>query len=118
MSQTYSTWPFECPNSWQEKANPALVRSELDDGYPKVRRRFTKTWREYQVQWRLDVSKFQAFSNFVEVDCGAGSIPFYITHPITGSVITVRWKEPPQTSAGVDTLPTFDISGTLEMMFS
>jgi hypothetical protein len=115
---SYAVWPFACPASLQQASNPALVRSTVDDGYPKVRRRFTKTWRTFQVTWRLDWSEFDNFWNFHEVDCGAGSVPFYITHPMTQEQILVRWKDPPQTQADTSTKPIFAISGVLEEVFS
>jgi hypothetical protein len=103
---------------WQEVPHPALIRSEVDDGYPKVRRRFTKTWREYQAKWRLGWEQFAAFNSFVETDCGAGAIPFTMPHPMTGVTILVRWKEPPTTMADTGSKPVFEISGNLEEMFS
>jgi hypothetical protein len=111
---SYSTWQFDCPASLQETPNPALVRSSVDDGYPKVRRRFTKTWRTFTVSWRLEWSQYTNFWRFHEVDCGAGSIPFYLRHPITNQNLLVRWKEPPQTQADVTTKPVFLVTGTLE----
>lgn len=118
MSGSYPVWPFGCPQSWQEQPKVAVIRSEIDDGYPKVRRRFTKTWHEYQSQWRLEWSQFSAFKTFFDVDSGAGSVPFRMKHPITGADILVRWKEPPQVRSDVSTKPTFDISATLEEVFS
>lgn len=118
MSGSYAAWRFTCPMSWQEVPKPSLIRSEVDDGYPKVRRRWTKTWREYQATWRIDWSLFDDFRTFYETDCGAGSQPFTMEHPVTGATITVRWKEPPTVGASVENKPVFDVSGTLEMMFA
>lgn len=118
MSQNYARWPFACPTSWEEVPHPALIRTEMDDGYPKVRRRYTKTWREYMAQWRLDWADFAAFNTFVEVDCGAGSVPFYMAHPITGADILVRWKEPPKAASDTSLKPVFSVTGALEEMFS
>jgi hypothetical protein len=114
----YGAWPFVCPISLQEVPNPALVRSQVEDGYPKVRRRFTKTWRTYQVSWRLEWDLYEAFWQFVSVDCGEGSIPFYMMHPITRETLLVRWSSPPQTQSDTSLKPVFVITGTLEEVFS
>jgi hypothetical protein len=113
---TYSAWPFDCPRSWSEKKHPSLLRSEVDDGFPKVRRRFTKTWSEVSVNFRIGWTQRDAFDHFVEVDCGAGAIPFTIKDPYTGAIRTARWKEPPTVAGSPDTKPTIDISATLEMI--
>jgi len=118
MSQSYATWPFACVVSLQETPNPALIRSAIEDGYPKVRKRFTKTWRNFQVNWTLMWEDYSAFWTFHHTECQGGATPFYITHPITKEVLLVRWKEPPQAQANTSTKPTFSISGTLEEMFS
>lgn len=118
MSGSYSTWPFACPVSWGETPKAAVLRSEVDEGYPKVRRRFTKTWHEYQVKWRLNWTEFSAFKTFYEVDSSVGSVPFRMKHPITNADILVRWKEPPQIASDASIKPTFDVSAVLEEVFS
>lgn len=118
MSGSYPIWPFDCPRSWTRMPKPSLVRSAVDDGYPKVRRRFTKSWDEYEATWVLNWADEPAIIAFFTTDCQDGSSPFYINDPYTGQQILVRWKEPPNVSGSVDTKPTVQVSATLERVFS
>jgi hypothetical protein len=90
----------------------------VDDGYPKVRRRFTKTWTEIQVQWLLNWEDEAAVLQFFENDCLAGAQPFYIENPYTEAMVLVRWKEPPVIAGSVDIKPVIQASATLEEVFS
>lgn len=118
MSVSYATWPFSCPVSWVETPVPSLLRSEVDDGYPKVRRRFTKAWVEIQASFYINWEDAQAWRDFFRLDCQDGSLPFYIEDPYTEEQRLVRWKEPPSSSGSADTKPVFQVSGTLEEVFS
>jgi len=118
MSGSYPIWPFSCPRSWSRSPKPSLIRSNVEDGYPKVRRRFTKAWDEYQVQWLLDWVDETAIYDFFTTDCQDGSSPFYIEEPYNHQQILVRWKEPPTISGSADTKPVIQVSGTLERVFS
>jgi hypothetical protein len=114
----YSTWPFTCPRSWTRNPKVSIVRSSVEDGYPKVRRRFTKGWDEYQVEWVLEWDQEQALIDFFTVDCQDGSTPFYLNDPYTGGQLIVRWKEPPVVRGNVDSKPTLQVTATLERVFS
>jgi hypothetical protein len=109
-------WPFACPRSWTEQSKPSLVRSTIDDGFPKVRRRFTRAWSEIQVTWILMWTDKDDLEYFFRVACADGAQPFTITDPITGVARRVRWKEPPSMAASVDTRPAMQVSATLETM--
>jgi hypothetical protein len=97
---------------------PSLVRSSVEDGYPKVRRRFTKSWDEYQAEWLLEWDQEQDLINFFTNDCQDGAYPFYLEDPYTEQPILVRWKEPPTVVGGVDSKPVIRVSGNLERVFS
>lgn len=114
----YSAWPFAAPNSWNETPARPIIRSTVEDGQPKVRRRFTKIWFNYETSFRLLWSEHQAFWDFYNLDCQGGASPFTINHPITGASLIVRFAAEPSVSSGVATMPTFDISCKLERMFS
>lgn len=117
MSGAYSEWPFACPTTWQETPNRVTIRSEIEDGTPKTRRRFTKTWKNYQAAFRLPWADYDNFWSFYGVDAGAGSQPFYIKHPISGARILVRISSEPTSSGDVQNKPYFDVSLALEQQF-
>lgn len=118
MSGSYPTWPFPCPRAWNRAPQPSLIRTQLEDGYPKVRRRFTKSWDVYQAEWVLAWGDEEALMTFFTQDCQDGSTPFYMKNPYSDEILLVRWKEPPSISGSVDTKPTIQVTGTLERMFS
>jgi hypothetical protein len=118
MSGAYLDWPFRCPASWRENPVKPLIRSEIEDGYPKQRRRFTKIWYQYQADFRLSWDDHGAFWQFYELDCQGGAIPFKIKHPISDKELLVRFMEPPQVNGSVEIKPFFDVSLKLELQFS
>lgn len=119
MSTSYSTWPFDCPRSWARTPQPSLIRSSVEDGYPKTRRRFTKSWDNYQAEWLIEWDQEQAVIDFFSIDCQDGSIPFYHPNPYNPTqMILVRWNEPPKISASVDSKPVVQVTGSLERVFS
>lgn len=111
-------WPFACPRSWAEQSKPNLIRSNIEEGYPKVRRRFTKAWAEIQVTFVLSWTEKAALDQFLSKDCQDGAQPFTIVDPFTNQTRLVRWKDLPDISASADTKPTMNVSGTLEVVFS
>lgn len=117
MSESYPIWPFTCPRSWVHNPKPSLVRSNVEDGYPKVRKRFTKSWAEYQVEWLLSWDEEPLMRTFFTDDCQDGSVPFYLEEPYGKTQILVRWKEPPTISGSADTKPVIQVRGTLEEVF-
>lgn len=114
----YSAWPFECPNSWQEVPQKPVIRSEVEDGPTKVRRRFTKVMFKYEVSFRLPWSDYEAFWEFWRMDCGGGSIPMTIEHPVTKKTIIVRFADEPKTQSNTNLSKWFDLSCTLELQFN
>lgn len=118
MSGTYVDWPFRCPASWQETPVKPVIRSEIEDGYPKQRRRFTKFWYQYEADFRLPWTDHEAFWQFYENNCQGGTIPFKIEHPISGKELLVRFAGEPRVSGSVDVKPYFDVSLKLELQFS
>lgn len=90
----------------------------MEDGYSKVRRRFTKSWDEYDVQWLVDWDQESAVVSFFSQDCQDGATPFYVEDPYTKQQVLVRWREPPTISGSADTKPVIQVSGMLERVFS
>lgn len=113
---SYTPWPFRPPASWQQTPVRPVIRSEIEDGQPKVRRRFTKIRYNYQASFRLHWSDHDRFWQFYEIDCAAGAVPFKIKHPITDEELTVRFATEPQIDGSTNIKPWFDISARLELV--
>ena len=118
MSGSYTEWPFRPPASWQQTPVKPMIRSEIEDGYPKQRRRFTKFWYQYQADFRLPWADHDSFWAFYEQTCQGGAIPFKIRHPISDAELLVRFSGEPQSSGSPDIKPFFDVSLKLELQFS
>ena len=113
-----SAWPFRPPSTWQQVPVKPVIRSEVEDGYPKTRRRYTKVWYQYQTNFRLHWNDYDAFWTFWRVDCQGGASPFNIQHPITNETVLVRFAAEPEVSSSVDIKPWFDVSMRLDLQFA
>lgn len=92
-------WPAslpDCAESWQEFDLPVTVRTQMDVGPPKVRRRFTRTLRNARVQFTMDHAQAMALRDFFEVDLQGGVLEHSFRHPFRGAVESFRFIEAPQ----------------------
>jgi len=110
------TWPTDipdCPQTWNETPIEVRVRTDVDTGPAKVRRRFTKSL--LQVEWGLTMAKdkYAIWQTFFEVTLRNGIDTFMYPHPYTGVDIEMRFAGVPQIQMG----PTaFQISCTMEQV--
>lgn len=92
-------WPSylpTCAQTWQEKDAPDVIRTEMDMGLPKQRRRSTLRNTAVNVSWTLPVAQFDQFDQFYLTATQQGVIPFYFAHPVTGNLNTYTFVEAPQ----------------------
>ena len=98
----------------------ARVRSEVEQGLPKQRPRFTRTWRLMRAQWAIRdraPATYEAVRAFVDTQLAGATLAFDMAHPISGAMIRVRFTSYPQINASaVD--PTLTIAGELEESFT
>lgn len=91
-------WPValpSCAESWQEIDVPVTVRTQMDVGPPKVRRRFTRTMRGVQVRFTMDHAQAMALRDFFELDLQGGVLEHTFRHPFSGDVESFRFTEAP-----------------------
>ncbi len=95
------TWP----SSLQQTLNAArftynfgetVLRSDLDVGPAKVRRRFTRPVDKVSAQIYLDYSDWSTFYTFFNTTLAGGSKTFNFTHPITNTLAEFRMTGPPR----------------------
>ena len=94
---TTVAWPAtlpDCLESWEETERPSVIRTAMDAGPPKVRRRFTAPMREIRCTMNLRRDQYLAFRDFFDVTCGQGVNWHTFTHPYTGAVESFRFVEP------------------------
>ena len=69
-----------CWAKWQEKSFDQLVRTNMDTGEPKVRRRFTRTVRSAKVQVNYTKDDYYLFLEWFD-NCRHGVLPTKMTEP-------------------------------------
>jgi len=101
MAITIGTRPASldgCWASWQEKQQPNVIRTDMDQpGNVKVRRRTTGISRVANVSVTLEATKYQDFLTWFNVACQGGVLPTRVTTPY-GADEVWRFTEPPQIS--------------------
>lgn len=71
------------------------IRSDMDIGPKKVRRRFTKGVDIFTASIYLTVTQFTLFETFYDTTLSGGSLPFTFNHPITGVATDFRFASEP-----------------------
>ena len=73
-----------------------VVRTKMDAGPAKLRRRFTAGVRTLELPLVLSDAQVQALDTFFVTDTAGGSLRFDYAHPRTGAVIKCRFVAPPK----------------------
>ena len=116
MAITIGTRPASidgCWASWAEKAEPVVIRTTMEDGTVKVRRRSTGKIRVANVSRTFDAKDYQAFQDWFTVACQQGVLPTRVTTPY-GTQEVWRFTEAPEIN-WVDP-KAFAVSCTLEQL--
>jgi len=94
------TWPVTLPTQpngdFSETPPDLLLRSEMDAGPDKVRKRYTAGVREFEVEYKFLPEQMDIWEAFYEDDLDDGANSFTWPHPRKASTnITVRLKGVP-----------------------
>ena len=95
------TWPGTLPqkpdaDGYTESPPDVVLRTPMDAGPPKVRRRSTAGPRPITMQMTLTLTEMQTLDDFFWTTCRAGALPFDWVHPRTQAAATFRWRSPPR----------------------
>ncbi len=98
------TWPTSLPTApmisgLNETLADNLVRTQMDQGPAKVRRRSTANVKPLQIQYVLTVAQKDTLITFFVTTLVSGSLSFTFTDPLTDSSSTVRFTGPPSFKA-------------------
>ena len=112
-------WPLGLPQrpsvgGYQERFAETTLRTPMEAGAAKVRRRFTAAPRQIELSFRMTPSQVALVRTFYEDTTGGGTLSFDWMHPRDGSAASFRFMEPPRVSATAANL--FSISVKLEQM--
>ena len=93
-------WPATLPplneiSGFNERQPKNTLRTPMDAGPAKVRRRFTAGVRPLQGRMLMDADQIEILDSFYINDLASGSLKFDITHPRTGAAASARFVEEP-----------------------
>lgn len=78
------------------KLGSTTVRSQMDVGPDKVRRRFTDAVDIYTASIDLDIEEYTDLKTFFENTLGGGSLTFSFYNPLTDTTDEFRFADPPE----------------------
>lgn len=92
-------WPSTLPNyvlsdGYRYQQKSMLLRTEMDRGPAKVRRRSTFEPTIHIVRWLMNATELSALETWFENNLDAGVAPFQMAHPITGTTKRFRFRGP------------------------
>jgi hypothetical protein len=95
-----ASWPPGLPQlvavEGYDEAPPDLtVRTQMDAGPAKVRRRFTAGVRALSLQLDLDSAQVETLDVFFDATLQGGALAFDWVHPRTQAAATLRFVRPP-----------------------
>lgn len=97
-----AVWPASLPQKQftglTDQRQDARVRTEMDAGLPKMRRRFTAALRTVTTRLVLTGTQRQTFDTFYITTLSEGVDPFDWEDPVTDATVSFRFIEPPQWS--------------------
>lgn len=96
------TWPAALKvsrNGFSESPPNNLVKSDMDAGPQKVRRRTTANTRAASLVLFLTTAELATLETFFVTTIYSGALPFDFTHPRTGETVEARITEPPEYSS-------------------
>ena len=104
-------WPSSLPQrptvgGYQERFAETTLRTAMDAGTAKVRRRFTAAPRQIEATFKVNAAQTGILKTFFEDTTAGGALPFDWTHPREGTPATFRFLEAPRVAAITGTLFT------------
>lgn len=93
------TWPSTLKvtrSGFKETPAKNMIRSDMDTGPAKVRRRSTANVRPATVMLFLTDDQLQTLDDFFVNDCASGALSFDFINPRTNSTVQARFVEEPE----------------------
>lgn len=94
-------WPTELSDlldsdSFGYSIGDTVIRSDMDTGPAKLRRRSTKGIDKVTCSQKMAFDDFQTVYDFFDIDLNGGVTPFTFNHPFTGVPTDWRFISPPE----------------------
>lgn len=95
------SWPVTLPTAplndgFRETIPVTAVRTEMDAGPAKIRRRTTAGVRRLALSYLLTASQVDTLESFVSGDIAGGALSFTFPHPRTDSLLNCRFARLPE----------------------
>jgi len=93
-----ANWPsLPAPliNTFKETVPDNILRTNMDRGVDKVRRRTTANARPIQFAMTLTEAQVSTLETFYVTTLGSGALEFTYVHPRTGDSVSARFAAPP-----------------------
>lgn len=118
---TTPVWPVTLPQSvlvqgYSETPPQLSIRTDMDAGVAKVRRRFTSSIRPIECNTLLTAAQVATLDAFYLSTLEGGALRFEWNHPRTGATVEMRFMEPPQYTPAGGGVTYFNVSLKLEVM--
>ena len=98
-----ASFPASLPNplvsGYSDTAPNLVIRTEMDQGPAKVRKRFTAGVRPMTVNFVLTEAQVAALDTFFETTIDGGAASFTMENPRTDQTESFRFTSPPQYQA-------------------
>lgn len=99
-----ATWPSNLQprllaGGFNLSPKDTVIRTQMDFGVAKTRRRFTTSTTDIPASIHLRDDQYTVFMNFFNNTVAGGALPFDYIHPVTGEPIRVRFRGPPKIDA-------------------
>ncbi len=91
----WPTLPKPIQSGYQETPPDLTIRTTMDTGPVKVRRRFTAGYRIFSLTYHLTKSEATTLDNFYVTTTMGGAIEFTWTNPRTDASCTARFVSAP-----------------------
>ena len=97
------TWPSTLPaplsDGYRETPPDTTMRTSMDAGPDKVRRRYTSGSRPFALRYHLTATQVATLETFYTTTSRSGSLLFNWTHPRSGATVEARFLGAPQYAA-------------------
>jgi hypothetical protein len=110
-----ASWPSGLPQiplmaGYEETFPDTAIRTEMEVGPAKVRRRTSHNVRPLSVGFYLTTAQVDILDTFYSTTLSGGTLAFDHEHPRTGDAAELRFTGPPKISvAGADYLAEFGL---------
>ena len=100
-----TTWPDSLPaapllDSFCETVPDSVIRTDMEQGPAKLRRRTTAAVRMLSVSYLMNKDQVTVLEAFYLTTLYGGTFSFDFTHPRTGGMVSCRFVKPPEYGSG------------------